>query len=354
MANSPAKIAASPSMKSVKAYKPSWFDRLSAWADQLPVPYGLVYLLLSLLLLAISVVAQAIEDSDSLSSLDPFLFIISGQIWFVFTIMHYLDKYALKALNEFKPALKIEERDFPELQKLLSTLPAGRTLLACFGFMSFALALIFVSQFSGEVTGSTVSFSNSPAGYFMMANFLLLWLINGLFVYHTVHQLRAVSFLYTNLTEVYPFRQRELYAFSGFSARTGISILLLTPLWIIFDPGLTSLTISIAFALFGLIAFLSPLSGIHRILEQEKDQLLDKNAEQMEETIFSLMSQLRSGNLEDIDQLDKALTSLEKVRGQIERISTWPWRMDLLKQMIAAVFLPILIWLIQYFLSQYI
>jgi hypothetical protein len=46
------------------------------------------------------------------------------------------------------------------------------------------------------------------------------------------------------------------------------------------------------------------------------------------------------------------LTTLKKARDQIETISTWPWKIETLRQVIAAIFLPLIIWLLQYFLAQ--
>jgi hypothetical protein len=129
-------------------------------------------------------------------------------------------------------------------------------------------------------------------------------------------------------------------------------LVIITPLWIILDPGMVSLAISIVFAIFGLIAFISPLIGVHNIMVREKDRLLDENAIQIEKTIEDLMIEVKSDRPERLSLADQKLSSLEKARLQIERISTWPWRMETLRQILAAIFLPIVIWLMQYFLAQ--
>jgi hypothetical protein len=333
-------------------YASSWFDRLSNWVDKLPLPAWLVFLLMSVLLILTGMVVQQIDNSGTILDWNPITFVAIFQIAYIFSVTHYLDKYALRALDDFKPALKLDDKDIPELARLISTLPAGRTLAVSIGFILIAVALIAGSFVSQQGLDSDITFTMTPFGVYSMIVFLLLWLSNGLFVYHTIHQLKAVNYIYINLTVVHPFHQRELYAFSGLSALTGIGIVLITPLWIVFDPGWVSLSISIAFAVFSLIAFLTPLYGVHRILENEKDRLIDENARQVEESISSLMLQLRRGNVEGLERLDQALTSLEKARVQIERISTWPWKTETPRRVIAAIFLPLLIWIIQYFLAQ--
>jgi hypothetical protein len=335
-------------------YAPSWFDRFSGWVDKLPLPYWLFYPLISVLLIVLGLVATRIEGAGTIMDWDPISFVAMLQIAYMLVVVHYLDRYALRALDDFGPALALDDRHMPELRRLVSTLPSRRTFFTCVAFVMFGVALVVIPLATGQDFDSTLDVGITPFGFVVILVMLLLWLVNGLVVYHTVHQLNAVNYIYTNLTVVHPFHQRELYALSGLSARTGIAIVLVTPLWILFDPGYVSLSISIAFAIIGLVAFLSPLIGIHRILVREKDRLLDENGKQVEESISSLMSQLRNGDTEGLEQADQALSSLEKAREQIERISTWPWKTETPRQVIAAIFLPLLLWLIQYLLAQYL
>jgi hypothetical protein len=237
---------------------------------------------------------------------------------------------------------------------LISTLPSRGALIAGVASTAFAATLILVSLLSVQGIDSSVAFGPTPLGIYSMAVFALLWLVNGIFVHHTIHQLRAVNHIYTNLTQVHPFHQRELYAFSGLTARTSIGIVLTTPAWILFDPGFVSLSISLTFTALALVVFITPLLGIHRLLKDEKDRLLDENARQTEQAISRLTGQLEGGHYEGLEGVDQALTSLEKARQQIERISTWPWRTETLRQVIVAIVLPLLIWLIQYFMAQYL
>jgi hypothetical protein len=225
--------------------------------------------------------------------------------------------------------------------------------MVCVVFMLFGLVLVVGALTSGESFGSTVDVSIGPFGIFTSFIMLALWFTNGLFVYHTIHQLNLVNAIITNLAVVHPFHQRELFAFSGFSARTGVGIMVITPLWIIFDPGPISLVICIVFAIFGLTAFIYPLLGVHRMLVKEKDRLLDENGKQVERAIASLTTKLDAEGMTDLNIIDQSLSSLEKARQQIERISTWPWKGETFRQLITAIILPTLIWIIQYLLTKY-
>lgn len=294
--------------------------------------------------------AQRLDGSGTLRDWEPISFVAISQIGYILFINQFLDKLALIALADFKPALNIEDEQYPALQRLISTLPARTTFFVTSLFGLVGIFLIVVAM-SGNLDSAVAS---SP-GYFgvvVALTMLLLWFGNGLYVYHTIHQLSVVNYIYTHLTKVHPFHQKELFAFSTFSAQTGFAVVIVTPLWIVFDPGFVSLVISIVFAFIGLIAFISPLIGVHNILEKEKDRFLDDNAKEVEKTIEALMVEIKKKQPEGLALADQRLTSLEKARSQIARISTWPWKIDTLRQILAAVFLPLIIWLLQYYLAQ--
>lgn len=332
-------------------YAPSWFDRLSAWINTRKTPSWLIYLLIPFIWLLATALAQWLNGGIAILDWDPITFVAIFQIGYMLFIIQFLDKQALQALDEVKPALGIESEDYPDLQRLISTLPARPTILVSFLSGMIGLLLVVVAL-SGTDLDSTISVTKDLFGIAVATTMTVLWVTNGLFVYHTYHQLNVTHYILTNLVVVHPFYQRELFSFSSFSAKTAIAIVLLTPLWIVFDPGSVSLVISILFAVFGLIAFLSPLIGVHNILVREKEKLRDENAKQFEKSISRLMTTLQQEELEGLDQMDKSLTSLKKAREQIEAISTWPWRIETLRQILAAIFLPIIIWLLQYFLSR--
>jgi hypothetical protein len=265
-------------------YPPSFYERFTARIDRLTVPSWLVYTLIPLLWLLLVLLAQSIDGQARLLAWEPINFVAIFQIGYVLFINQFLDKHTLRALDEIKPTLRIQEDQYPKLQYLISTLPTRKTILFCllFGMVGVLLSL---GAMVGTNLDTSIALGTDLSGIVVLFTLINLWITNGLIVYHTFHQLNVVSFIYTHLVIVRPFQLRELFAFSGFSARTGIAIVLITPLWIIFDPGLVSLAISMVFALFGLIAFLSPLLGVHDILVREKDRLLDENAKQVERAI---------------------------------------------------------------------
>ena len=55
-----------------------------------------------------------------------------------------------------------------------------------------------------------------------------------------------------------------------------------------------------------------------------------------------------------MDDLNKALASLEIERGALERVPTWPWERRTLRSLITAIVIPLLIWTIQAILQRYL
>jgi hypothetical protein len=56
---------------------------------------------------------------------------------------------------------------------------------------------------------------------------------------------------------------------------------------------------------------------------------------------------VRSGSFERLNELDKALSGLLRMRDVINKLSTWPWQPETLWGMVGAILLPIALWLIQ-------
>lgn len=53
-----------------------------------------------------------------------------------------------------------------------------------------------------------------------------------------------------------------------------------------------------------------------------------------------------------MDDLNKALASLEIERAALERVPTWPWERGTLRTLVAALVLPLILWLAQTFLER--
>ena len=101
-----------------------------------------------------------------------------------------------------------------------------------------------------------------------------------------------------------------------------------------------------------LATFVLPLTGIHRLLAAEKKRMLSEQAARMREAIDDLHRRMDQHKLQGMDDLNKAMASLELEHTTLTRIPTWPWEPATLRGVIVALVLPILIWLIQFGLQR--
>ena len=332
-------------------FAPSWFNRISKRIDEFPIPYWLTYILYGLILYLLGILINWIQTGERFPNWEPIVYVILFQAAYFPLIIHYMDKLALRAYSEVEAIIKSSKKKLPDFKKLLTVMPAKQTWLVSLASLLFVVLLGYVG--SQQLEGaSAIPIGFDLMGIFTLIVLVLLWLANGLVTYHSVRQLRVVDYLLSNFVTIHPFHQKELFTFSKLSASIGITTIIVGPLWIIFDPGITSLVISLIFAALSSIAFISPLLGAHRILELEKDRLLNQNGKHTEASLFQLEKAISKNTKADLEIINLRLSTLERARSQIDQISTWPWKLTTLRQFSAAIVVPLLIWLIQYFLSN--
>ncbi len=174
----------------------------------------------------------------------------------------------------------------------------------------------------------------------------------------SIHQLRLIDRIFTRFTYLRLFRLGPLYAFSRHTLRSAVGLLILAYALFASAPEvLQSLVGGAAWFLLvsgGVATFLLPLLGIHRHLVREKDRGLEETGKRMESGVAELHRRMDRNELTRMDDLNKALASLEIERGALERVPTWPWERGTLRSLIAAIVIPLLIWTIQAILQRYL
>jgi hypothetical protein len=238
------------------------------------------------------------------------------------------------------------------LRYQLTTLPARPTLLASIVVVASIVLLNLVTD-SIRDFGGLGAFPISRTAIYL--TYTGAWWVVAAFLYHTFHQLRTIHLVYTRHTRINLFKMRPLYGLSGVTALTGASLTAITYGWMAINPDLLGNAISMAIVLpITLLAgatFLWPLVGVHRLLEEEKGQLLDECSLRIESAIAVLHQRVDGEQLGGMDELNKMLASLEIEQNLLERIPTWPWRPETVRLLITALALPLGLWLIQYVLQ---
>ena len=357
----------------VPPYPPSWFDRLTGWVDRLPGPPWAFYLVLGV---AVSVAGSAIEwmqGAYPAGTFNPLHVWTLGNFAYLAALIHYLDRSAASAMASFRPLLAPAasgadpslqgEATFARLSYQLTTLPPRPTLLVAISLAAFAI----VTYILQTATGVAPSYLAGTAGTtFSTASVLALLIvqnaISGVLAYHTIHQLVLISRIYTEHARINIYQLQPLYALSLPGTFTAIGIILYIYVWFAASAsasasamqavGLVEIGLSVSFVAIAGATFALPLLGAHRRLVDEKNRCLTEASSRFEAAAEQLFRDLDGQRLGQMDNLNKALASLEILQTGLRRIPTWPWQPGALRGLLAALFLPVAVWAIQLLLGR--
>jgi hypothetical protein len=169
----------------------------------------------------------------------------------------------------------------------------------------------------------------------------------GVFVYHTIRQLRLVNTVNVNHIRINLFNLRPAQAFSKLTASTAVGLVAGVYGWILINPELLANPVIFGFLMMttalALSVFVLPLYGIHRLMEATKDRMLheiDLNSE----AVFSRFNKgLRDDDTSAIDRLNGTIASLEIQYNRIKAIPTWPWKSETAQFALTAIGLPLVL-----------
>ncbi|NIV40362.1 MAG: hypothetical protein GWN58_66465, partial [Anaerolineae bacterium] len=209
-------------------YAPSWLDRFNAWFSGLPGPTWVYYVGIWLVLVLLQIAALWGEGAYPAGTFLPNHTAIAGLIPFLLALSLFLDNRAGAALDTLRPATGTGDEEYRRLRYQLTTLPALPTfLVSLIGVASIVMLNITLDSF-GDF-GGLGAFPISRTLLYLM--YVGAWWVVAAFLYHTVHQLRAINFIYTHHTRVNLFKMRPLYGLSGVTALTGVSLTAITYGW---------------------------------------------------------------------------------------------------------------------------
>jgi len=315
--------------------------------QRLPVPYGIAYVILFLLEVAVMHTLGWLDGTLPPLSFDPIYLLFPLWVWGPLAIMTYLDEVALHALRDFQPLLGKREDEIPRLQYELTTLPSRSVWISGLLWTGVFVVLMYVG-FPVVVR----EYSYGPAAVAGTWIFGLFSFATGSAVYyHTIRQLRLVSRILGLVERVNLFQLDPVYAFARLTAKTGVSWLLLTGATLIIFPfGLINVTVVALYftqVLFALGAFVLPLWNVHQRLVDEKRRLLAAVNRRLEATIHRLHQALDGDELARVKEIDTALGGLGSERDVLAGIPTWPWSTATLSGFVSALVLPVALFLIQ-------
>lgn len=339
----------------VPPYSQSWIDRLTDRLEGFPIPLWLLYPVLFILITLILHIDIWIEGTLPLWKVDGST--LQLPLWMLVTLgcVHYLDHHAYSAMKNFRSALKGGEEKFDTLTYQLVNLP--RTTVLVITAISILLVLganLFLPVLLGQAVETLVGrILASIAGTLAFAC--------GIgFIYHTVRQLILVVKIYREPIRINLFNPDPLYSFSALTARTSVIWILLLGLSyvvnVIYDPGDPSVKALPFFIVLNttlaILCFFWPLWGIHQRLVLEKQTLAEENNRRLEHGLAELHRRMDEDDFKEMGDFRNGLSGLLTFRDEIKKLSTWPWQPTTFRGVLSAIFLPIMLWLLQEVLSR--
>lgn len=339
-------------------YLPSWIDSLMDWIEGLPGPHWLFYLVMLALVVVLNNGLHWLDGTLPFGVFHPVRTTDSLFPIYFLVLMHYLNQIAARALDAFRPLLDIEEAQTARLRYELTTIPAWVGLVT--GIAALILGPLLVAA-------DAPSLGLGPSSPIVMVLFEVALAVASVafffaFIYHMIHQLWLVNRIHRSTTRINLYQPAPIYAFSTLTVRTGIGLVFFSYYIVIqSDPTQSSssplnigLGVIILLLLLSAASFILPLNNMHRLLVAEKGRLIGEANRRLEAALTSLYAGVDTQNLEDMDGLNKAISSLIAARDVLAKISTWPWETNTSRAFATAVLLPIILWLLTRVLDRVI
>lgn len=350
--------------ESIRPYPPSFVDRIADWVRRLPIPSWLVYLALALALLTVNLVIKWLDGTFPMGTLPDGVVLwqqILGAATFPYALalLHYLDNSAQEALDDFRPAMQLDDAEYRKLRYQFTTLPVRPAFIAASIGALYGVAFLWSS--SPADIEKYKFFSSVPATIFQVITLALGYASAGLVIYHSIRQLRMVSRIYTTYARIDLFNLAPVHALSRLAARTAIAMAIISYAWafINFENDSTQVSASsifevVTFSAVIVLIFIWPLLGARRLLREAKARAKTAAQQQFKAAAAELHRRREAGDFSDMGGINEALDGLLKEQSVLDRISTWPWQPETIRGVATAILLPILIWFITRVLERFV
>src|SRR4030042_3350444 len=103
------KRTASDEASTSQPYPPSWVDRFTGWVNRLPLPPWLLYLSLWVLLAVVESAARWLDGVQPAGRIWQVNFFYTFYGLYFLAAIHYLDAWAEKAFETFRPTLEVDQ-----------------------------------------------------------------------------------------------------------------------------------------------------------------------------------------------------------------------------------------------------
>lgn len=330
-------------------YPSSWINRLTTWIDTLPGPAWCYYVAIITLAVGMQLAIAWWEDSYH-PTIIGFAIVFTGSSIYYLAMIYYLDRVATDAFDKFRPTMCVSEQQATDLCYKLTCLPARAVRIVTLVGLACGLMMITGTE-RGAIYADQSFFGTSVFAQLywraaLIADQMMFWNL----IYHTIHQLRIVSLIYTKHAKIDLFNLSPLYTFSRLTACTAVSTIFIAYLWVATYPWLSNDYLVIGSWLIGILAamagFILPLLGIHYRLVEEKQRWKSEAGQWLKVSITNFHQSIAERNLEEVDVHLRVIEGVNREQAILEQIPTWPWQPGTVRGLTTTIVGPVLLWLI--------
>jgi hypothetical protein len=328
-------------------FTPRWLYRFLAFIERLPIPswqLALLYIIANAIILNLIGWNQGAWPTGSF---DTFFSIVGlFQVSFVATWL-FLTRRARSAIQDF---FKNRKESSARIDALLSDFVSVRPpwdlvfflFGALFGALGYFFALLPLFPLAGQVAPGWILVSSALTGG-------ITFLSNARFVRQSVLAQR----LYREL-DVDLFNPTPVYALSRYAAAYIVTFffvsyliqslvlpgLLLTPYFIAVQA--VAYIILVAF-------FFAQIFGVNQRMRRAKEQVLTQLSKDVEKVHNDVHKAVQRKAYNAVGKMQATVSTLRSEQEFIQRIPTWPWQPETLRNLLAPLLLPVIVYLVQRF-----
>lgn len=327
------------------SYHPIWVYRFFAFIDRLPIP-GWLLCLLIVVLVGVANQFVAWQQGDlPFGQVNPYLASVGLYLVLMPFLWSYLTGRSQRALLDF---FQGSGKSHAHVQTVISdfnSLPGWELII----LLLIGLILGLFAYYKAAVPLVPVS-----AQVFPFISLLSFTSTSGVGIPLIIRQARQIALikrLYEEL-EVDIFNLRPVYVLSRYASLVSIIMLIMMyGLQSIVFPSFLFTPIGIFFQFLivtsALCLFFFPLADVNRVMRRAKERMLSELNDDLKHVQQRVHRSVASKGLAKISDLRTAVSALKEEIEIVQKIRTWPWQTETLRNLLTPLLIPIFVYLVQ-------
>ncbi len=331
-------------------YNPRWLYRFFAFLERLPVrPLTLA----ALIVLGTAIITHFIAWSRGVVSAGKFDLILATMGFYLVMLpglWHFLTLRARPSIYDFFKGRGLRPAQIEALlADFVSLSPFWGTTIfivgGVIGYFANLNVLVPIMPASAQVVLDLSLFSSVLGGSFLF-----------LHVARIVRQSLLTRRFYREI-EVDLFNQSPLYALSRYAVTSIITLLLGTYLLqIVSLPSLLFTPLGLLWQIIintvVFLLFLAQLVGINQRLRRAKERLLSELNKDIQGVYNDVHKAVSKKAYASVARMQASVATLKNEQEILQKIPTWPWQPETLRNLLAPMLLPIIVYLLQRFFGS--